>query len=318
MKNKLSIFAALCALAALIMSTDNVINCCQAALTLCLELIIPSLFPFFVLSGLLNRLGLPSLLGQLLAPLASRLFRVSGPGASAFFIGITGGYPMGASYIADLLESGQISSEEASRLLAFCNNSGPAFIVGAVGAGVFHSAGVGLLLYLVHIFSAIIAGVLLRPRENISFALCTDAAGESIKTALPEAVRQGVVSTLNVCGFVVCFTVLTGLLDAWGLFSGLAGAIAARFAFELHFVRAALTGVLELGSAVGAMQGLSETPLNLALAAAILGWGGISVHFQTAAVLADADIKTAPHFRGRLMSAVIGAALAYILGSVFC
>lgn len=318
MKNKLSIFAALCALAALLMSTKNVISCCRGALTLCLELIMPSLFPFFVLSGLLNRLGLPSLLGQLLSPLASRLFRVSGPGASAFFIGITGGYPMGASYIADMLEHGQVSPEEASHLLAFCNNSGPAFIVGAVGAGVFRSAGVGLLLYLVHILSALITGVLLRPREEVSFAPCTAVPGGSIKTALPEAVRQSVVSTLNVCGFVVCFTVLAGLLDAWGLFSALAGMIAARFGLELHFVRAALSGVLELGSAVGAMQGLAASPLNLALAAAILGWGGISVHFQTAAVLADADIKTAPHFRGRLMSSVIGATLAYVLGSVFC
>lgn len=317
MKNKLAIIAALCAMAALLMSTESVISCCRGALSLCLELIMPSLFPFFVLSGLLNRLGLPALLGRLLSPLAGRIFHVSGPGASAFFIGITGGYPMGASYIADMLERGQVNGAEASRLLSFCNNSGPAFIVGAVGAGVFHSASVGLLLYLIHILAAIIAGVLLRPRKAINFSPCAQAAAESIKTALPEAVRQSVVSTLNVCGFVVCFTVLTGLLDAWGLFSGLAGAISARFGLELHFVRAALTGVLELGSAVGAMQGLAVTPLNLALAAGILGWGGISVHFQTAAVLSDSDIKTALHFRGRLMSAAIGAALGYILGAMF-
>lgn len=317
MKNKLAIMAALCAMAALLMSTESVINCCRGALTLCLELIMPSLFPFFVISGLLNRLGLPAMLGRLLSPLASRLFRVSGPGASAFFIGITGGYPMGASYIADMLERGQIDQNEASHLLAFCNNSGPAFIMGAVGAGVFHSAGVGLLLYLIHILSALIAGVLLRPRKSIDHGVCTAPTAESIKTALPEAVRQSVISTLNVCGFVVCFTVLTGLFDAWGLFSLLSGAIAARFGVEMHFVRAALTGVLELGSAVGTMQGLAVTPQNLTLAAAILGWGGISVHFQTAAVLAEADIKTAPHFRGRLMSAAIGAALGYILGAVF-
>lgn len=224
---------------------------------------------------------------------------------------------MGASYISDMLERRQIDEREASHLLSFCNNSGPAFIMGAVGAGVFHSAGVGLLLYAIHIFSALLAGVLLRPQETVVSAPCASYAPESIKTALPEAVRQSVVSTLNVCGFVVCFTVLTGLLDALGLLSALTGAIAARFGLELHFVRAALTGVLELGSAVGAMQGLAATPANLALAAAILGWGGISVHFQTAAVLADADIKTAPHFRGRLMSAAIGAALGYILGTVF-
>lgn len=317
MKNKLAVIAALCAMAALLMSTEEVISCCRGALSLCLELIMPSLFPFFVVSGSLNRLGFPAYLGKLLSPAAERLFNVSGAGASAFFIGITGGYPMGASYIADMHERGEVSSEEASRLLAFCNNSGPAFIIGAVGAGIFHSASAGILLYSVHIAAALITGILLRPKAGAPRSVCAAPLPESIKTALPEAVRQSVISTLNVCGFVVCFTVLTGLLDAWGIFSGLSGLISTRLGLELHFVRAALTGLLELGSAVGAMQGLSVNALNLSLAAGILGWGGISVHFQTAAVLADAEIKTAPHFAGRLISAAIGAALAYFLGTIF-
>lgn len=317
MKNKLAVAAALCAMAALLMSTAEVISCCRGALTLCLELIMPSLFPFFVISGLLNRLGFPAYLGRLLSPAAARLFNVSGAGASAFFIGISGGYPMGASYIADMHEKGQIPAEEASRLLAFCNNSGPAFIIGAVGAGVFRSGAVGGILYLVHITAALLTGVLLRPKHRAESCTVTASEPESIKSALPEAVRQSVVSTLNVCGFVVCFTVLTGLLDAWGVFSGTAGIISAALGLELHFVRAALTGLLELGSAVGAMQGLSASPLNLALAAGVLGWGGISVHFQTAAVLADAEIETAPHFTGRLISAALGAALAYFSGMVF-
>lgn len=316
MKNKLAVIAALCAMAALLMSTTEVISCCRGALSLCLELIMPSLFPFFVMSGLLNRLGFPMYLGKLLSPAAARMFNVSGAGASAFFIGITGGYPMGAAYIAEMHERGQASSEEASKLLAFCNNSGPAFIIGAVGAGIFHSASVGIMLYAVHIAAALITGVLLRGKSEIPCSPITVPIPESIKTALPEAVRQSVVSTLNVCGFVVCFTVFTGLLDAWGLFSGLAGLISSEFGLELHFVRAALTGLLELGSAVGAMRGLSVNALNLSLAAAILGWGGISVHFQTAAVLVDSEIKTAPHMAGRIICAVIGAALAYILGAV--
>ena len=35
----------------------------------------------------------------------------------------------------------------------------------------------------------------------------------------PEAVKQAVASILNVCGFVLCFSVMVGLLDAKGLFS---------------------------------------------------------------------------------------------------
>ena len=116
-------------------------------------MIIPALFPFFVLSILLNRLGLPGMLGKLFAPFASRLYGISGAGASALLIGLTGGYPLGAAYIADMERQGSITASEGERLLGFCNNSGPAFIIGAVGSGVFGSVKIGLLLYAVHIFA---------------------------------------------------------------------------------------------------------------------------------------------------------------------
>lgn len=317
MKNSLAITAGLCALAGLLMATEEVISCCRFALRLCSELILPSLFPFFVLTGLLGRLGLPGLLGKWLGPLAGRIFRCSGAGATAFFLGLTGGYPMGAAFIADMERSGAVSPEEASRLLAFCNNSGPAFIVGAVGAGAFGSAGAGLFLYIIHILAAALTGFLLRPRHAPA------APGQAalprpmeVTAALAESVKQAVAAVLTVCGFVVCFTVLVGLLDARGLFSLLSGRLSELLGLPLSFSRAMLTGLLELGSGVGAMRGLALCPINLALAAGILGWGGISVQFQTLALFSDSEIKTAPHAAGRLISGILGFLLAFFLGSL--
>ena len=132
----------------------------------------------------------------------------------------------------------------------------------------------------------------------------------------PEAVKQAVASILNVCGFVLCFSVMVGLLDAKGLFSLACGFLSSLLGWELHFSRALLTGVLELGSAAGAMAGLDLTPHNLALAAGVLGWGGLSVHFQTLAVLAGSKIKGALHLTGRLISASIAAVTAYIIGVI--
>ena len=219
MKNRIALFASLCALFCLIFASADVIDCARSALRLCAELILPSLFPFFVLSILLSKLGLPALLGRLLSPAAARLFGVSGAGVSALFIGLCGGYPMGAAYIAEMYGDGSIGREEAERLLGFCNNSGPAFIVGAVGAGVFGSAAVGLLLYAVHISAAVITGLLL-PKKRVSAAAPAPRAKPlPFSAALPQAVRQAVSSVLAVCGFVVCFTVLAGLLDARGPFS---------------------------------------------------------------------------------------------------
>lgn len=315
MKNKLAVFASLCAMFALLTASEQVIDSCRYGLRLCAELILPSLFPFFVLSLLLSRLGLPQLLGRRLSGAAARLFRVSGAGASALFIGLTGGYPLGAAYIADMARSGAVSNREAERLLAFCNNSGPAFILGAVGVGVFGSAAAGLLLYAVHCCAAVLTGLLLRFGGSPGRGKVSETQAELLpfSRALPEAVRQAVTSLLSVCGFVVCFTAFTGLLEANGFFSAAAGWLSSVFKTELRFSRALLCGLLELGGGAGAMRGLPLTPLNLALAAGLLGWGGLSVHFQTMAVLADSDIKGALHTAGRLSSAVLSAAMAYVL-----
>ena len=313
MKNRLAVIICLCSFAALTLCSAQVIQSCRYAVELCLSLILPSLFPFFVLSVLLNRLGLPGYLGRLLTPLASRVYGVTGAGASALLIGLTGGYPLGAAYIADMERSGAITAREGERLLAFCNNSGPAFIIGAVGAGAFGSGKAGLLLYLCHVLSAMLTGLFFRQKDYCQEIPPLQLDTVYISQALPEAVKQAMGALLNVCGFVMCFTVLVGLLDAGGAFSLLCGQLSAAFGLELQFTHAALTGVLELGSAAGALRGLSPTPLNMALAAGILGWGGVSVHFQTLAVLAGSKIKGALHFAGRLISASIGMVLAYAL-----
>ena len=123
-------------------------------------------------------------------------------------------------------------------------------------------------------------------------------------------------ASLGVCGFVVCFAVFTGLLNANGFTDLLAGRLSELSGQALPWCRALLTGLFELGGGIGALRGLAPTPANLALAAGLMGWGGVSVQFQTLSLIADTDIKSAPHTAGRLLSAMFGYALAYGLGSL--
>ena len=317
MKQRLALAGTLCALIALIFSSPQVMAGARDALELCAELILPSLFPFFVLSILLGKLGLPQRLGRRLAQPAGRLFGVSGAGVSALLIGLTGGYPLGAASIAGMVESGVIKKDEAGRLLAFCNNSGPAFLIGAVGAGVFASPAAGLLLYASHVLAALLTGLLLRGKHkgihnSVYIVNCIP-----FYVAFPAAVREAVSATLSVCGFVVCFSVLLGMLDARGLLTFSAARLAARAGLEAQAVRALLAGFFELGSGVGALRGLPLTPGDLALAAALVGWGGLSVHCQTAAVLCDCDVSLGRHTLGRLLSAVLSAAVCFALALAF-
>lgn len=285
----------------------------RSALGLCADTIIPSLFPFFVLSVLLNRLGLPEILSRLAGGAAAAL-GISGEGISALFIGLTGGYPMGAAYIADMYMCGKIDRDEGERLLAFCNNSGPAFIIGAIGTGAFHSASAGLLLYIVHIISALLTGLIFASRGSAPNRLPAVGEDAVLDGALSDAVKSAVTSLLNVCGFVVIFSVLVGLLDCSGYFSRLCLIVGSATGLGSEYIRALFTGLLELGGGSGLLSYLPVSPASLALAAFLLGFGSVSVHCQTAAVLSRTDMKGTLHFAGRLSMAVISAMLAFVCG----
>ena len=307
----------LAALLALLFSAAEAAEACRAALGVCARLLIPSLFPFFVLSSLLSAFGLPALLGGLFGKLSMRLCGISAAGASALVLGLCGGYPSGAAYIAEMERGGAITSEEGERLLAFCNNSGPAFAVGALGLGVFHSVRIGLFLYGVHALSALLTGFFFRGHAGapIPCPVLFDEA-DPAKT-LSEAVRRAALSLLQICGFVVFFSALLAVVDAGGAVSLLCGVLHDALGWELSFARALCTGFFELGSGAAALEGLRTTPGSLSLAAGLLSWGGLSVHFQTLAVLSGSKITGALHPAGRLISACIAAALAYVFSVCF-
>lgn len=148
--------------AALLFFPDVSAAAAREGVALCLQTVLPSLFPFFVLSSLLVQSDVPRLLSRAMAGVMYPLFGVSGAGASALILGLLGGYPVGARTVAELYGRGEIAREEAEQLLAFCNNSGPGFFLGVCGTAVFGSARAGMYLYLIHVGAALVTGVLLR------------------------------------------------------------------------------------------------------------------------------------------------------------
>ena len=303
----------LLALAALLLWPSEAMDGVRAALAVCADVIIPSLFPFFVLGSAVTELGLPQRLGKALSGPMSKLFGVSGAGASAFVIGILGGYPLGASTVSGLVVRGAASRSEGERLLGFCNNSGPAFLVGAAGVGVFGSVRAGMALYACHVLAAVTAGVLMRGKRTSAAVSALHAGDLPEPGALARAVTSSVKNILAVCGFVTVFSAVTAALDASGLLGRLSGELAVRTGMELGASRALLTGFFEIGGGISALRGCSPTRLNFAVCALIIGWGGVSVHMQTASAAAPAKLKAARHFAGRLLSAVFSAAYAFLL-----
>ena len=303
--------ALLCAVLALMRWPQESMAAARDGLALCGNVIIPSLFPFFVLSSLVVELGMSRYLGRLLEGVMAPLFRVGGACSSALALGFVGGYPVGARTAIALYENGQCSKTEAERLLAFCNNSGPAFILGVVGAGVFGSGRVGLLLYLTHAAASILVGILFRfhgGRDADREKRPVRATFETVRasSAFTGAVVKALQSTLSICAFVVFFSVVLELLSAYGVLAALARVLA-MFGVGEEWARRLVAGLLELSSGVSSLTGAGSQ--GVSMAAFMLGWAGISVHCQVLSFIGDSGLSVRTYLAGKLCHGIIAAAL---------
>lgn len=305
---------------ALILWPEQAMEAMRDGIALCGNVILPSLFPFFVLSSLVVELGMSQYLGRLLEPVMAPLFRVNGSCATALALGFVGGYPVGARTAIQIYENGQCSRTEAERMLAFCNNSGPAFILGVVGAGVFGSGTVGLLLYLTHLLASLLVGILFRFYKPQEGPQTRRSRGPQFQAAsFPKAFTQSIVgamqSTLNICAFILFFTVFLRILAHAGilkLLGGLLSALLAPLGMDQTWAERLLTGLVEVSSGVsslteGAMSG------RLSMAAFMLGWAGVSVHCQVLAFLGDSGLSVRTYVAGKLLHGALSALLANLI-----
>ena len=122
-----------------ILFPETMINSTKNGISLWWKVILPSLFPFMILSNLITKTALPKIFGKLLNPIMQFVFKLPGISAIAVFLGMIGGYPVGAKVTADLRKNNTISKNTANKLITFTNNSGPLFITGAIGIGLYNN-----------------------------------------------------------------------------------------------------------------------------------------------------------------------------------
>ena len=129
MKRKIIIFFYICLLLFLLFHPKEALTGVKNGLGLWLNIMIPTLLPFLILTGALLKTGN---IRKLLKPFAffwKTFFGLSPAGAYVLILGLLCGYPMGAKLAHDLYINQQISRREGEYLLTFSCNASPAFII---------------------------------------------------------------------------------------------------------------------------------------------------------------------------------------------
>lgn len=298
-------------IATLVIYPDTVIDSAGKALSTCLNVLFPSLFPFFVLSRIFIKSGGAVILGRLLNPVMYPIFGISGNGASAFILGIISGYPVGAKTAIDLYRQSALTKKEAENLICFCNNSGPLFIIGALGVGMLSSKEAGIFLYIIHIMSSITLGIFLRftlPKENKrSKALIKPQREANIFTS---AVEDSMASVINVFAYVIFFAVMMDIAETAKIFSPISRALENLGIIGIS--NPLICSVFEMTTGIKKLSAEDiALSVKLILSSFMLGWSGLSIHFQTKSVLGKADFSFSKYMTAKFIQGIIAAIYAF-------
>lgn len=311
----------------IIVFPKNSLSAAKAGINLWLFTVFPALLPFFIGSELLLQLGFVRTIGKFLEPIMRPLFNVSGNGAFAMAVGYTSGYPVGAQVIKRLWEEKLLNTSEAERLMTFCNNSGPLFMLGVVAMGMFNNSKIGYIIMLSNYLGAFATGIIFRKyrfmeenRKNFNlskgFENKSNYSNINFGEILGSAVKTSMNTMIVIGGYIIAFSVLIEFLKVYGLINAVEKILTPVFesvGFNKNLIPGYISGLMEItiGSSL-ISQATAPLFQKVILVSSILAWGGFSTHGQVIGVINSTKINYFPYFIAKMIHSFMAALFSYI------
>lgn len=268
-------------------------------LKICFNVILPSLFPFMVLSSYIVKSEALSFIYKIFYPITKFVLRQPLCTVPVVIMGLVGGFPVGAKMTYLLLEKGQITKNQAQRLCMFCINGGPAFVITAVGVNMLGSSKAGVIIFASLCISSLILGFatsFFDDKNELEFHI--ENSAQSPLAALSASVTDGVQSILGICAWVVLFSGITECLKSTGISDA---------------AYSGLVSVLEVTMGCTLIAG----EMGIPVLAAALGFGGFCVHCQVFSYIKATGLKYSHFFVGRVLCAALSAVICHVLLIIF-
>ena len=190
------------------------------AIERCLNVLIPSLFAFMAVSGIIVRSGLYITISRPFGVIAKVLLGMPKELFSIFAVSNAAGYPIGAKLLCELKDNKCIDSRTASTMLCFCFGAGPAFVSATIGLAVFGSTRAAMVIVLSCVVTnAVLAAVMCRIfKPRVTAAERKPVLGADILT---DPVISAGKSLAQICLLVVFFSTLMSVLSHYSILAGI-------------------------------------------------------------------------------------------------
>lgn len=292
--------ASLCFAAAMVVFPAVTESGSKTAIVIWANSIVPILLPFFIFADFIKRVGDPERLPLKVYP---------------FVIAFMSGYPMGAKIAGDLTAGGCFTKEEGRHVLSYSLVTGPAFIIGTVGAFLGNTRA-AVAVAAAHYIGALLNGLIYRipdNRNNNRNVRANAGAGTSPHTqqnsymeSFTASIIAGFKAMAVILAYLILFMIAMELMESLGVFRLLPGEAWSAFA----------KGIIEM--TVGAnMIGICNISIGLktALTAFIISFGGLSVIGQSVSMASGSGLGLGTILQVKLTHGLIAGILAAVFSA---
>ena len=267
--------------------------------------VLPSVLPFMFFTKILSSASAVESASRPFSVATTRLFKTPAISAYTFLMAILSGYPVGSRMIADLYLQGKISRQAAFKMSSFCSTSGPMFIIGAVGVGMFQSAKIGYVLFASHILGAIANGICWRNLKTKNDANETNSLPtQTEKPTLSDIVTNSTLSILSVGCLITIFFIIIETLSP-------------LFSFFPSALQGFLEGTIEITKGSISLSALPNKTLATILCSFVISFGGISTILQSITMLNKVKMPTSLFVLQKLTHALLSCIATVLIVLVF-
>lgn len=281
-----------------------------------LNTLVPSLFPFMVLSSLIAYSRFSHYISAPFSLVVKHLFHLPTYCAAVILMSLIGGYPVGAKLIADLVNNRLLTQKQAERMLCFCVNASPAFVVTGVGAAMFGSVQAGFLLLGAHVAATFVTGILFRPKKSDGFNAEIAPKYMSLSSAFVTAVQASARALVSICAFVTLFAGISAVLRSSGATKVLSQLISGLLFLPMSSGDAIVSGILEVTTGCVKAANLQGVQ-GLILASLFCSWCSLSIICQIMSIVRGSGIGLKPFLFSRVVHSILSCSFTFLLFLIF-
>ncbi|MGN0405412.1 MAG: nucleoside recognition domain-containing protein [Bariatricus sp.] len=283
----------------------------REGLLLWFDTVLPTLFPFMILTGLLTGSSALEAISSLLHPVTGALFRISPASSLAVLAGFFCGYPMGARTSAGLVRNGSISEREGEYLLAFCNNTSPMFVISYVFMQTMQRKDLAFMSLLILLLSPVICSFLFRKyyfgRKTTPAADDMPAGSRKPKSMLQlldDCIADSCEGIIKIGGYMIVCSIALALLKL--------------IPCKGFFWCCVILPSIEITSGVSMLaKSPLVFPVRYILIMALTSFGGICSVFQTKCMTAGTSFSMARYITEKLITALVTSLLSFFFVKLY-